>query len=65
MQKITPFLWFDNQAEAGADFYVSVFNNAKIGEAIRYGEAEVEVLGDRRTRSWPLPLSSKGKPLSA
>jgi predicted 3-demethylubiquinone-9 3-methyltransferase (glyoxalase superfamily) len=30
MQKITPFLWFDNQAEEAMNFYVSVFNNSKI-----------------------------------
>jgi predicted 3-demethylubiquinone-9 3-methyltransferase (glyoxalase superfamily) len=30
MKKITPFLWFDGQAEDAANFYVSLFNNAKI-----------------------------------
>lgn len=30
MQKITPFLWFDQQAEEAANFYVSIFKNAKI-----------------------------------
>lgn len=30
MQKITPFLWFDNQAEEAANFYVSIFKNSKI-----------------------------------
>ncbi len=30
MQKITPFLWFDNQAEEAARFYVSIFKNSKI-----------------------------------
>jgi predicted 3-demethylubiquinone-9 3-methyltransferase (glyoxalase superfamily) len=39
MQKITPFLWFDNQAEEAAKFYVSVFKNAKINGVSRYGEA--------------------------
>jgi predicted 3-demethylubiquinone-9 3-methyltransferase (glyoxalase superfamily) len=39
MQKITPFLWFDNQAEEAANFYVSIFNNSKIGTLSRYGEA--------------------------
>ncbi|MFS8086506.1 MAG: VOC family protein [Acidobacteriota bacterium] len=38
MQKITPFLWFDNQAEEAANFYVSVFKNSKIGTVARYGE---------------------------
>src|SRR6266550_4108857 len=39
MQKITPFLWFDNQAEEAANFYASVFKNSKIGTVSRYGEA--------------------------
>jgi predicted 3-demethylubiquinone-9 3-methyltransferase (glyoxalase superfamily) len=30
MQKITPFLWFDNQAEEAMNFYVSIFNNSKV-----------------------------------
>ena len=30
MQKITPFLWFDNQAEEAMNFYVSIFKNSKI-----------------------------------
>lgn len=38
MQKITPFLWFDNQAEDAMNFYVSIFNNSKIGSVSRYGE---------------------------
>ena len=36
MQKITPFLWFDNQAEEEANFYVSVFKNSKVNEMTRY-----------------------------
>jgi len=39
VQKITPFLWFDNQAEEAANFYVSLFKNAKIKEIRRYGDA--------------------------
>jgi predicted 3-demethylubiquinone-9 3-methyltransferase (glyoxalase superfamily) len=39
MQKITPFLWFDNQAEEAANFYVSLFKNSKIGGLRRYGDA--------------------------
>ena len=38
MQKIRPFLWFDNQAEEAAHFYVSIFKNSKIGNISRYGE---------------------------
>jgi predicted 3-demethylubiquinone-9 3-methyltransferase (glyoxalase superfamily) len=39
MQKITPFLWFDSQAEEAANFYVSVFKNSKIVKIARYGKA--------------------------
>lgn len=38
MQKITPFLWFDTQAEEAMNFYVSIFKNSKIGSVTRYGE---------------------------
>src|SRR6266566_3375958 len=36
MQKITPFLWFDNQAEEAANFYVSVFKNSKVKGMTHY-----------------------------
>ena len=39
MQKITPMLWFDNQAEEAAKFYVSIFKNSRIVELVRFGEA--------------------------
>ncbi len=38
MSKITPFLWFDNQAEEAMNFYVTLFNNSKIVNVNRYGE---------------------------
>lgn len=38
MQKITPFLWFDGQAEEAANFYVSIFKNSRITHVSRYGE---------------------------
>jgi len=45
MQKITPCLWFDSQAEEAAKFYVSIFKNSKIGNITRYGDAGAEVSG--------------------
>lgn len=39
MPKITPFLWFDGQAEEAANFYVSIFKNSKIVAISRYGDA--------------------------
>jgi predicted 3-demethylubiquinone-9 3-methyltransferase (glyoxalase superfamily) len=38
MPKITPFLWFDNQAEQAVKFYTSIFKNSKVGKILRYGE---------------------------
>ncbi len=39
MQKITPFLWFDGNAEEAMNFYVSIFKNSKVGRITRYGDA--------------------------
>jgi predicted 3-demethylubiquinone-9 3-methyltransferase (glyoxalase superfamily) len=39
MQKITPFLWFDDQAEEAMDFYTSIFEDSKVIGVSRYGEA--------------------------
>jgi predicted 3-demethylubiquinone-9 3-methyltransferase (glyoxalase superfamily) len=39
MQKITPFLWFDGNAEEAMNFYTSVFKNSKVVNVRRYGEA--------------------------
>jgi len=43
--KISPCLWFDTQAEAAANFYVSVFENSRIKQISRYGKAGYEVHG--------------------
>jgi predicted 3-demethylubiquinone-9 3-methyltransferase (glyoxalase superfamily) len=45
MQKITPFLWFDDKAEEAANFYVSLFKNSKIGDTARYDEAGAKAAG--------------------
>ena len=45
MQKITPFLWFDNQAEEAVKFYTLIFKDSKIGKITRYGEAGEKVAG--------------------
>lgn len=39
MQKITPFLWFDNNAEEAMNFYTSIFKNSRIVSVSRFGEA--------------------------
>jgi predicted 3-demethylubiquinone-9 3-methyltransferase (glyoxalase superfamily) len=43
IQRITPFLWFDDQAEPAARFYTGIFKNSKIGMISRYGEAGSDV----------------------
>jgi predicted 3-demethylubiquinone-9 3-methyltransferase (glyoxalase superfamily) len=45
MQKITPFLWFDHQAEEAANFYASIFRNSKVGHVARYDEAGTKASG--------------------
>lgn len=45
MQKITPFLWFDDQAEEAAKFYTSIFKDSKVGRIARYGEEAAEKTG--------------------
>ena len=45
MQKITPFLWFDNNAEEAVNFYVSIFKNSKVVTITRYSEAAAQAAG--------------------
>jgi predicted 3-demethylubiquinone-9 3-methyltransferase (glyoxalase superfamily) len=45
MQKITPCLWFDNNAEEAVNFYVAIFKNSKIRRVARYGESSAKVSG--------------------
>lgn len=54
MQKITPFLWFDTQAEEAAKFYTSIFKNSKIGAIRRYGDAGPGPKGSVMTVSFEL-----------
>lgn len=45
IQRITPFLWFDSQAEEAARFYTSIFNNSKITYITYYGEEGAQASG--------------------
>jgi predicted 3-demethylubiquinone-9 3-methyltransferase (glyoxalase superfamily) len=54
MQKITPFLWFDNQAEEAMVFYTSVFKNSRMGNVSRYGAAGPGPEGSVMTASFEL-----------
>jgi predicted 3-demethylubiquinone-9 3-methyltransferase (glyoxalase superfamily) len=61
VQKITPFLWFDHQAEEAAAFYTSVFPNSKITAVTRYGESGPGPAGSVMTVAFELD----GQPFTA
>jgi len=54
MQKITPFLWFDNNAEEAMNFYVSIFKNSKVISVARYGDAGPGPKGSVMTANFQL-----------
>ena len=54
MQKISPFLWFDDQAEEAMNFYVSVFKNSKVLSVSRYGNEGPGQAGKVMTVSFEL-----------
>ena len=53
-QRITPFLWFDSQAEEAMNFYVSIFKNSKVGTITRYGNTGPGAKGSVMTASFTL-----------
>jgi predicted 3-demethylubiquinone-9 3-methyltransferase (glyoxalase superfamily) len=61
MPKITPFLWFNDQAEAAVNYYVSVFPNSKITNITRYGDAGPGPKGAVMTAAFELD----GQPFTA
>ena len=54
MQKITPFLWFDTEAEEAMNFYVSIFKNSKALDVTRYGETGPGPKGSVMTATFEL-----------
>jgi len=54
MQKITPYLWFDNNAEDAINFYISIFKNSKITSVSRYGEGMPMPAGTVMTATFQL-----------
>jgi predicted 3-demethylubiquinone-9 3-methyltransferase (glyoxalase superfamily) len=54
MQKITPFLWFDSQAEEAMNFYISIFKNSKTMTIARYGDAGPGPKGSVMTAAFQL-----------
>jgi predicted 3-demethylubiquinone-9 3-methyltransferase (glyoxalase superfamily) len=61
MRKISPFLWFDDQAEEAMNFYLSIFENSKVGKITRYGDAGPGPKGSVMTASFEL----EGQPFTA
>lgn len=54
MNRITPFLWFDTQAEEAANFYVSIFKNSRVGKVSRYPEGSPAPAGTVMTVDFEL-----------
>lgn len=64
-QRITPFLWFDNQAEAAAEFYVSIFDNSRIVSAQRYGKESAQACGRPEGSVMTVAFELDGQPFTA
>lgn len=65
IQKITPFLWFDKQAEEAAKFYVSVFENSKLGKITRYDAASAKVSGQPEGSVMTVDFELEGQQFAA
>jgi len=65
MQKITPFLWFDNQAEEAVNFYISIFRNSKVVNVARYGEDAAKVSGRPQASVMTVAFQLDGQPFVA
>ena len=64
-QKITPFLWFDTEAEDAARFYTSIFPNSDIGEISRYGKEGFEIHGRPEGSVMTVSFQLDGHPFTA
>ncbi len=65
MQKIVPCLWFDNQAEEGANFYTSIFKNSKKGNITRYGKEGYEIHGRKEGTVMTMEFEIEGQKFTA
>ena len=61
MQKTTPFLWFDNNAEEAVNFYTSLFKNSKEGGASHYEEAGAKISGRPKGSVMTIPFQIYGQ----
>jgi predicted 3-demethylubiquinone-9 3-methyltransferase (glyoxalase superfamily) len=64
-QRITPFLWFDQQAEEAATFYVSVFENSRIVTATHYNAESAAVSGCSAGSVMTIAFELAGQPFTA
>ncbi len=65
MQKITPFLWFDKNAEEALNFYTSIFKNSKIGPISRYNEEMAKAAGMKAGDVLVAAFELEGQPFTA
>lgn len=64
IQKITPFIWFDNQAEDAANLYTSIFKNSKIENISRYGKEGFEIHGQKKGTVQTVAFQINGLPVT-
>jgi predicted 3-demethylubiquinone-9 3-methyltransferase (glyoxalase superfamily) len=64
-QKIVPCLWFDDQGEDAANFYVAIFRDSRITNVSRYGEAGKEVHGKKPGTAMTVAFELEGQPFTA
>jgi predicted 3-demethylubiquinone-9 3-methyltransferase (glyoxalase superfamily) len=64
-QRITPFLWFDNQAEAAAQLYTAIFPNSKIVTVVRYNKEAAAVSGQPEGSAMTVAFELDGQEFTA
>jgi predicted 3-demethylubiquinone-9 3-methyltransferase (glyoxalase superfamily) len=65
LQRITPFLWFDDDAEEAVKSYVSIFKNSKIGSVTRYDEEGAKAAGRPKGSVMTVPFELDGQEFTA
>lgn len=61
MERITPCLWFDNQAEEAAKFYTSLFEKSKVGKVAHYGKAGAKASGQKEGSTMTVEFELEGE----
>lgn len=65
MQQVTPFLWFDNNAEEAVHFYTSIFKNSSVGNIARYSAEGAKVSGQPEGSAMTVPFTLNGQDFTA